>query len=152
MENHKRPSSTLIFIFGGSGDLNYRKLSPALYNLFIDDWMPEKFSVVGIGRSEYSDENYRSHLLEGIKQFSRRKDVPDAKWQAFSPHISYLRMDAEKDEEYNLIGDLIKKRKPNSVNIPTSFFIWQSPRNWFPTLPKSWVKDTFLPIKLLPGS
>ena len=80
MENHKRPSSTLIFIFGGSGDLNYRKLSPALYNLFIDDWMPEKFSVVGIGRSEYSDENYRSHLLEGIKQFSRRKDVPDAKW------------------------------------------------------------------------
>ncbi len=60
MENHKRPSATLLFIFGGSGDLNYRKLSPALYNLFIDDWMPEKFSVIGIGRSEYSDEKYRA--------------------------------------------------------------------------------------------
>ena len=122
MENHKRPSSTLIFIFGGSGDLNYRKLSPALYNLFIDDWMPEKFSVVGIGRSEYSDENYRSHLLEGIKQFSRRKDVPDAKWQAFSPHISYLRMDAEKDEEYNLIGDLIKKKETEFGEHPNVIF------------------------------
>jgi len=59
MANHKRPPASLIFIFGGSGDLNYRKLSPALYNLFIDDWMPEKFGIVGIGRSPYNDEDYR---------------------------------------------------------------------------------------------
>ena len=74
MENHKRPSATVLFIFGGSGDLNFRKLSPALYNLFIDNWMPEKFSIVGIGRTEYSDVDYRGRLLDGIKQFSRRKD------------------------------------------------------------------------------
>ena len=71
MQNHKRPPASLIFIFGGSGDLNLRKLTPALYNLFLDDWMPEKFGIVGIGRSEYTDESYRNHLLEGIKKFSR---------------------------------------------------------------------------------
>ena len=67
MQNHKRPPASLLFIFGGSGDLNYRKLSPALYNLFIDKWMPEKFGIVGIGRSEYSDDKYRERLLEGIE-------------------------------------------------------------------------------------
>ena len=30
--------TSLIFIFGGSGDLNLRKLTPALYNLFIDKY------------------------------------------------------------------------------------------------------------------
>ena len=34
--NNHRPTATIIFIFGGSGDLNNRKLTPALYNLFID--------------------------------------------------------------------------------------------------------------------
>ena len=36
MANNKRPPASLILIFGGSVALNYRKLSPALYNLFID--------------------------------------------------------------------------------------------------------------------
>jgi len=36
-QNDSRPAASLIFIFGGSGDLNQRKLTPALYNLFLDN-------------------------------------------------------------------------------------------------------------------
>jgi glucose-6-phosphate 1-dehydrogenase len=124
MENHKRPPATVLFIFGGSGDLNFRKLSPALYNLFIDNWMPEEFSIIGIGRTPYSDADYRSRLLDGIRQFSRRKDIADAQWQSFSQHVFYLKMDAERDENYSGISDMIQKRKKNSVNIQTSFFLY----------------------------
>ena len=109
MQNHKRPPASLIFIFGGSGDLNLRKLTPALYNLFLDDWMPEKFGIVGIGRSEYTDESYRSHLLEGIKKFSRRKEEANGEWQAFSQHIGYLQMDGEDAAAYSKISDLVKR-------------------------------------------
>jgi len=111
MQNHKRPPASLLFIFGGSGDLNFRKLSPALYNLFIDEWMPEKFGIVGIGRTPFTDENYRAKLLDGIKQFSRRKDEQNGKWQQFSQQISYLQMDAEKDEEYQKVADIVKKKE-----------------------------------------
>src|ERR1700712_2476278 len=111
MENHKRPASTLIFIFGGSGDLNLRKLTPALYNLFIDDWMPEKFAIAGLGRTDYSDDKFRDRLLDGIKQFSRRKDIKDDQWKSFSDHVCYLRMDAEQDEEYTPIEQLIKQKE-----------------------------------------
>src|ERR1700724_1235651 len=93
MQNHKRPPASLLFIFGGSGDLNYRKLTPALYNLFLDEYMPEKFTIYGIGRSEYTDENYRNHLLEGIQKFSRRKGEPDGHWKEFSQQVFYLQMD-----------------------------------------------------------
>ncbi len=111
MQNHKRPPASLLFIFGGSGDLNFRKLSPALYNLFIDEWMPEKFGIVGIGRTPFTDENYRAKLLDGIKQFSRRKDEQNGKWQQFSQQITYLQMDAEKDEEYQKIAEIVKTKE-----------------------------------------
>ena len=111
MQNHKRPPASLIFIFGGSGDLNFRKLSPALYNLAIDNWMPEKFAIIGIGRSKYNDEDYRKRLYEGIQQFSRRKGEANGQWDEFSQHVSYLQMDAEKGEEYQKIADVVKKKE-----------------------------------------
>jgi glucose-6-phosphate 1-dehydrogenase len=122
MENHKRPSATLLFIFGGSGDLNFRKLSPALFNLFIDNWMPEKFCIIGIGRTEYSDVDYRTRLLDGIKQFSRRKDVSDDQWKTFSQHVHYLKMDAEKDANYTGISDMIQKKEAEFGEHPNVIF------------------------------
>src|ERR1700712_1075927 len=98
MENHKRPSATLIFIFGGSGDLNYRKLTPALFNLFLDGSMPGKFDITGIARTEYKDDAYKQHLKEGIDNFSRRKD--EAKWNDFAGHINYIQMDIDDEKAY----------------------------------------------------
>ncbi|GAA4315779.1 glucose-6-phosphate dehydrogenase [Compostibacter hankyongensis] len=111
MSQHKRPPASILFIFGGSGDLNYRKLSPALYNLFLDEWMPEHFAIIGIGRSPYSDTDYRKHLLDGIKKFSRRKEEPNSHWTSFSEHVSYLQMDAEDEKAYQKITDIVKDRE-----------------------------------------
>jgi glucose-6-phosphate 1-dehydrogenase len=122
MQNHKRPPSSLIFIFGGSGDLNFRKLAPALFNLFIDGWMPEKFSIVGIGRSEYSDEKYRARLLEGIQQFSRRKGESNGQWQDFSKYVSYLKMDAENESEYPKIAEIVKAKEKDFGEHPNVIF------------------------------
>lgn len=122
MQNHKRPPSSLIFIFGGSGDLNLRKLTPALYNLFLDEWMPEKFGIVGIGRSEYSDDKYREHLLEGIKKFSRRKGEENGNWQNFAQHVSYLQMDAEDETAYTKISDIVKEKEAAFGEHPNVIF------------------------------
>ncbi|MEO6819071.1 MAG: glucose-6-phosphate dehydrogenase [Ginsengibacter sp.] len=99
MLDYKKLSSTILFIFGGSGDLNYRKLTPALYNLFLEDAMPEHFSIVGIARSEYTDAAYKKHLKEGIDNFSRNK-VTEAKWKTFAANISYLQMDVAEASHY----------------------------------------------------
>ncbi len=108
-ENQKRPEATIVIIFGGSGDLNHRKLSPALYNLFIDGWMPEKFAIAGTGRTAYTDEKYREHLFDGIQEFSRRKGESNGHWKEFSQQVSYLQMDAENDNAYDKITDFVNK-------------------------------------------
>ena len=70
----KNLNPTLLFIFGGSGDLTNRKLIPALYNLYIDNYLPEKFFVIGVGRTPFPRmKNTGIKLLEGVQQFSRRK-------------------------------------------------------------------------------
>ena len=107
MLDYKKISPTLIFIFGGSGDLNYRKLNPALFNLFMDDAMPDNFSIVGIARSAYPDGDYEKHLKEGIDNFSRRKDA-DGQWGKFSKHVSYQSMDVNDAKDYAKITKIAK--------------------------------------------
>ena len=107
MLDYKKISPMLVFIFGGSGDLNYRKLNPALYNLFLDKAMPENFSIVGIARSEYGEGEYVKHLKEGIDNFSRRKDGEED-WKNFSKHLSYQPMDVTAANDYGKIANIAR--------------------------------------------
>lgn len=120
--NHKKPGATIIFIFGGSGDLNQRKLTPALYNLFVDGWMPEKFAIAGIGRTQYDDAKFREHLKESVNEFSRRKADGNEEWEKFAQQVSYLQMDGEKEEDYNKISDTIKKYEDEWKEKPNVLF------------------------------
>jgi len=122
MQTHKLPPSSLIFIFGGSGDLNHRKLSPALFNLFIDEWMPDKFGIVGIGRTKYTNETYHQFLLEGIQEFSRRKDAQNEKWAGYAQHVTYLNMDAEDESAYIQIADIVKQKEKEFGEHPNVIF------------------------------
>jgi glucose-6-phosphate 1-dehydrogenase len=45
------PPPTVLVIFGAAGDLTHRKLLPAVYNLFLDHWLPDRFAVLGVDRA-----------------------------------------------------------------------------------------------------
>src|SRR5215213_9622149 len=91
---------TIFYIFGGSGDLTQRKLVPALYNLYIDNALPEKFLIVGLGRTKFTNTQYRNYVKEGIQEFARRKDQLKKYWPQFSKHIEYTRHDLTLDSSY----------------------------------------------------
>jgi glucose-6-phosphate 1-dehydrogenase len=102
------PPSTLLFIFGGSGDLSNRKLVPALFNLFLDGRLPAQFEVIGLGRTPYTNEQYRERLLEGIKSFSRRPDKV-SRWTEFANHIHYRTLDVADASTYSMIVETIEE-------------------------------------------
>ncbi len=62
---------TTLVIFGATGDLAHRKLLPALYNLAHEGALPERFELIGVARSEHSDEAFRSIARESIERYSR---------------------------------------------------------------------------------
>ncbi|MDQ6788611.1 MAG: glucose-6-phosphate dehydrogenase [Acidobacteriota bacterium] len=121
MPEYKKLPPSVIFIFGGSGDLNFRKLNPALFNLFIDDAMPEQFGIVGIARSEYKGDEYEKHLKEGIDKFSRRKGKAD-QWKKFASHISHISMDVKDANEYKKIDKIVKEKEAEFGTHPNIVF------------------------------
>jgi glucose-6-phosphate 1-dehydrogenase len=102
---------TIFIIFGGTGDLNLRKLAPALYNLFLDNRMPDQFSIIGTGRTKLSDEEYRNNLLSGINQFSRSGKADKAKWAEFSKHVFYQASDLKDNKTYEEFNSRISKNE-----------------------------------------
>jgi glucose-6-phosphate 1-dehydrogenase len=101
MEVVKNTDPTIIVIFGGSGDLTWRKLMPALYNLFLAKWIPEKFRIIGLGRQEMSDTQYRKRLHEGVDKFSRNGKTEKKDWDKFSRNIHYHAADFNTSAIYN---------------------------------------------------
>ncbi|MET0635501.1 MAG: glucose-6-phosphate dehydrogenase [Chitinophagaceae bacterium] len=122
MHNKPQLPPSILFIFGGSGDLANRKLIPALYNLYIDNQLPEKFMVIGVGRTEFTEEVYREKLLDGINQFSRRKDEIEETWPEFSKMISYRCMDLQDDASYVSMAQWIRDKGAEWKADPVSIF------------------------------
>ncbi len=105
----KQPQEpTVIVIFGGSGDLNKRKLTPALYNLYLDKYLPEKFAIIGSGRTEYSDEDFRKIMQEGVDEFSRRGKVKNSAWDKFAKHIFYRSANVKDADSFQNISAQIE--------------------------------------------
>ena len=65
------PENSSIVIFGASGDLTYRKLIPALYHLYANKQLPENFAILGVSRTEYSDESYRAKLKKSLQEMEK---------------------------------------------------------------------------------
>ena len=63
-----KPQECFLVIFGASGDLAQKKLIPALFNLFCQNLLPEKFAVLGISRTDFSDTSFRDHLAPFLKK------------------------------------------------------------------------------------
>ena len=68
-EEEIRPPCTLV-IFGASGDLTHRLLAPAIAHLNRDGAVSPDFAIIGIGRTEYSDDDFRRRLEDGAKEFT----------------------------------------------------------------------------------
>src|SRR5580693_4916670 len=84
---------TIFVIFGGAGDLTWRKLVPALYDLSRDRSMPARFAIIAVDRAKMSDAALRKHLHEGVKEFSRQGVAKTAEWAEFARHVQYQQGD-----------------------------------------------------------
>jgi len=83
----------VLIIFGAAGDLTWRKLAPALYNLDLDGRLPQNFSILGVDKQALSQSDFANRLRQGIDQFSRQGKTTDEQWAAFATHLSYFAAD-----------------------------------------------------------
>ncbi|WP_188931884.1 glucose-6-phosphate dehydrogenase [Puia dinghuensis] len=105
----KQVALASITIFGAKGDLTYRKLIPAFYNLFISHHLPSTFSIFCVDFLAVDDAGYRDWLLEGVNEFSRTGRADAQKWTEFAARITYVQGDFMKKETYSTLKGQIQK-------------------------------------------
>ena len=99
---------TTLVIFGATGDLAHRKLLPAIYNLAHEGALPESFNLIGVSRSEMSDDEYRKVAREAIQEHSRRK--PDEQvLSKLLEHVRYVSGTFDVDPVFERLKDELGK-------------------------------------------
>ena len=93
MKPYKQPEPTVLVIFGGGGDLTWRKLMPAMYTLHLDQWLGEKFEIVSVDAKKMSIKEYSDHLREGVDNFGRYGKTEKKAWERFASRIQYKSAD-----------------------------------------------------------
>jgi glucose-6-phosphate 1-dehydrogenase len=127
MASDPRPEPTVVVIFGAGGDLTRRKLVPAVYNLFLDKWLPERFAVLGVDRKSLSDADFRQQLREGVDQFSRQGKTEDEAWNAFAPRLTYLTADFTDQAAYKELAGRLSAQDQTWKTVANRIFYLATP-------------------------
>jgi glucose-6-phosphate 1-dehydrogenase len=136
MKKKEKESPTVFAIFGGGGDLAWRKLVPALFDLFQDFSMPRQLSIIAIDRLPFSDGELRTRLHEGVNTFSRYGKVNTGKWKEFATHIYYQQGDFKKPETYTALKSQCDKLEKLWGTKVQKIFYMATPPVMFGEIPK----------------
>ena len=109
----------VMIIFGASGDLTKRKLMPALYSLYKDKRLKGDFFIIGVGRTVYTDTDYRAYIYSELEKFVKPEDQ-DKEWMdAFTQHLYYLPIDPAVEAGYvrlrERLEELTGEKEPDNL-------------------------------------
>ncbi len=90
----------LFYIFGGTGDLSFKKLYPAFYSLFKKQDLPEDFHLIVVGRRNLSSEVMREQIRQTLRKYIGFHEVQYSIIEAFLQKVIYFEMSFDDDEGY----------------------------------------------------
>ena len=93
-EQHTKPQTSGIVIFGATGDLCKKKLIPALYELWKKGLLPDNFLITGCARREPTAEMWKASL----------GDYPEE----FLYHLDYISADLDNPDTLSHLPDYLE--------------------------------------------
>ncbi len=104
-----------LVLFGGTGDLTWRKLMPALFQAFRHGKLPPGGRILAVARDERSDAEYRAFIKERFSEVDPSKRPSDEEFARFAEMVHYRRMDLSKPEHYAGLKQWIDERGADVV-------------------------------------
>jgi glucose-6-phosphate 1-dehydrogenase len=104
-----------IVLFGGTGDLAWRKLLPGLFQAFRHGSLPADGRIIGVARDELSDQQYRALIKSRFDQVELAKRPSAEEFDRFAALLHFLRMDLSRPDDYRRLGSLLRQREAETV-------------------------------------
>lgn len=130
LSKHRGAPPTMLVIFGASGDLTARKLVPALFNLSLDSLLPADFRLIGYGRKELPDAEFRRSSKEATEEFSRRP-LDEEVWNSLEDKISYHAGGYDEPAAYEALARRINEIEREAGHAFQLVFYVSTPPNVF---------------------
>ena len=138
LEEPNRSSRTMdpcvLVIFGATGDLTGRKLTPALYNLGREGMLPPNFATVGFARREKTHEEYRAEVKKDVSTYSRVKPIDETFWKNFEQQIFYHKSEFDDDAGYVALDALLKELDTKFATRGNRVFYLSVQPKYFPVI------------------
>ncbi len=104
-----------LVLFGGTGDLAWRKLMPALFQAFRHGSLPEGGRIIGVGRDDLSDTQYRALMQARFDKVDLAKRPSAEEFARFAALLDFVRMDLSKPEDYARLAACLQTRNADTV-------------------------------------
>jgi glucose-6-phosphate 1-dehydrogenase len=104
-----------LVLFGGTGDLAWRKLMPALFQAFRHGTLPEGGRIIGIGRDKHSHEQYRALIQARFDKVELAKRPSAEEFARFAALLEFVPMDLSKVADYAALAETLNARGAQTV-------------------------------------
>ena len=123
-----RPEPSGIIIFGASGDLTQRKLIPALFRLWQTGRLPDRWYILGLGRSKMDDKEFRKLAGNALESFLEDGSNSSTVATEFLKRFYYLMGDSQVLGYYTQIKErLIQLDKEHGTSGNRIFYVATPP-------------------------
>ena len=104
-----------LVMFGGTGDLAWRKLMPALFQAFRHGTLPEGGRIIGVGREDMGTAKYRALIQSRFDNVDLAKRPSAEEFSRFAAILEYVKMDLSKPDDYVTLANTLNERNADTV-------------------------------------
>ncbi|PKO45486.1 MAG: glucose-6-phosphate dehydrogenase [Betaproteobacteria bacterium HGW-Betaproteobacteria-3] len=104
-----------LVLFGGTGDLAWRKLMPALFQAFRHGSLPEGGRILGVGRDDLSDDAYRALIQSRFDHVDLAKRPSPDEFARFAALLHFVRMDLSQPADYTRLAAALNTRQADTL-------------------------------------
>ena len=134
LEQQRVPQPCAIVIFGATGDLNRRKLMPALYRLAEQRQLPAGFTVIGVSRRPFSDDDFRRMMLDALVEHRVIRNEGDPLWESFAQGLCYVQGEFGRPEGYERLAARLAEVGAARGTLGNRLYYLATPPDDFPTI------------------
>jgi glucose-6-phosphate 1-dehydrogenase len=96
-----------LVVFGGTGDLAYRKLFPALFHREMSDQFTEPTRIIGAARRPLDSEAFRASVKDALVKFGPADVADQVVLERFLDRINYVSVDAAGEAGWDKLKELL---------------------------------------------
>ncbi len=104
-----------LVLFGGTGDLAWRKLMPALFQAFRHGSLPAQGRIIGVARDALSDTQYRARIRSRFDEVELAKRPSAEEFERFAALLHFVQMDLSRPADYQRLAATLRERNADTV-------------------------------------